>query len=250
MVDASYDGFRSVGTDDRLGGEIAARHVLDMGHRRVGFIGEPMGQFGFVASSLRERGFRDAHRKQHGCVKAVFTVEGNLPRGLQRSLFSSPSTYPALIRYSNGSGLVKDDHDGDGRGMAIKLLGVQGTRNLNESDDENSSQDFLLINHPVFFVRNAEDYVGFQKAVQSGQLLWWLLNPFRFFHEGMIAKAIQGKKMINPLNSTYWSMTASKLEDSQMKFRALPCPGSQFLNPSDSADRLSENLAEIGRAHV
>ena len=28
-----------------------------------------------------------------------------------------------------------------------------------------------------------------------------------------------------------------------MKFRALPCPGSQFLNPSDSADRLSENLA-------
>jgi hypothetical protein len=189
------------------------------------------------------RAFRDAHRKQHGCVKAVFTVEGNLPRGLQRSLFSSPSTYPALIRYSNGSGLVKDDHDGDGRGMAIKLLGVQGTRNLNESDDENSSQDFLLINHPVFFVRNAEDYVGFQKAVQSGQLLWWLLNPFRFFHEGMIAKAIQGKKMINPLNSTYWSMTASKLEDSQMKFRALPCPGSQFLNPSDSADRLSENLA-------
>lgn len=63
MVDSTCEGFRSVGVDDRHGGEIATRHLLDMGHERVGFVGEPMGQFGFVASSLRERGYRDAHRK-------------------------------------------------------------------------------------------------------------------------------------------------------------------------------------------
>lgn len=63
MVDSICEGFRSVGVDDRHGGEIATRHLLDMGHERVGFVGEPMGQFGFVASSLRERGYRDAHRK-------------------------------------------------------------------------------------------------------------------------------------------------------------------------------------------
>ncbi|MEY3588400.1 MAG: hypothetical protein RJA47_996 [Actinomycetota bacterium] len=63
MLDTFRDGFRSVGIDDRFGGEIAARHLLDMGHRRIGFVGEPVDQFGFTASSLREQGFRDAHKK-------------------------------------------------------------------------------------------------------------------------------------------------------------------------------------------
>ena len=63
MIDTFREGFRSVGIDDRFGGEIAARHLLDMGHKRIGFVGEPVNQFGFVASSLREQGFRDAHKK-------------------------------------------------------------------------------------------------------------------------------------------------------------------------------------------
>lgn len=74
MLDTFREGFRSVGIDDRHGGEIAARHLLDMGHTRIGFVGEPMDQFGFMASSLRERGFRDAHRK------AGLTVDEELVR--------------------------------------------------------------------------------------------------------------------------------------------------------------------------
>ena len=61
LVDTKCDGFRSVGIDDRLGGELATRHLIDMGHRRIGFVGEPGGQFGFVAATLREQGYYDAH---------------------------------------------------------------------------------------------------------------------------------------------------------------------------------------------
>jgi len=100
-----------------------------------------------------------------------------------------------------------------------------------------------MINHPVFFVRNAADYVGFQQAVASGKVLWWILNPMRVFHEGLIARAIQKKVMVNPLDSTYFSMTASKLGTRQMKFRALPCPASRFRSPSNTTSRLAENLA-------
>lgn len=185
---------------------------------------------------------RDAHRKAHGCVKARFLVPPGLAPELAQGLFATDKTYDAWIRYSNGSGQAQDDHDGDGRGMAVKVLGVQGERNLSESDDEKTSQDFLMINHNVFFVRNAEDYVGFQKAVMSGNVLWWILNPMRVFHEGLIAKAIQGKKMENPLNAEYFSMTASKLGNTQMKFRAIPCANAAFKSPSDSKDRLRENL--------
>jgi hypothetical protein len=194
------------------------------------------------AAKKEGHAFRDAHRKHHGCVRASFEVLGGLPASLKQGIFAQPRSYRAWIRYSNGSGQEKTDHEGDGRGMAVKLLGVKGKRNLSESDDEMSSQDFVMINHPVFFVRNAEDYVGFQQAVQAGNVLWWLLNPKRVFHEGMIARAIQGKTMVNPLESDYFSMTASKLGSEQMKFRATPCAGIQLENPSDSLNRLRENL--------
>ncbi len=179
--------------------------------------------------------FRDAHHKQHGCVRAQFTVEDGLAPNLKQALFAHPGSYSAVIRYSNGSGEVKDDHDGDGRGMAVKVLGVKGDRNLHEADDEATSQDFMMINHNVFFVRDAASYVDFQKSP-----LWFIVkHPF---HEGSIARAIQGKKMLNPLESDYFSMTASKLGETQMKFRTTPCSGAKFVSPSDSANRLRENL--------
>lgn len=47
---------------------------------------------------------RDAHAKAHGCVKAQFRVLDNLPEALQVGIFAEANSYPAWIRYSNGSG--------------------------------------------------------------------------------------------------------------------------------------------------
>jgi len=55
------------------------------------------------------------------------------------------------------------------RGMAIKLMGVEHS--------ESGTQDFVMINHPVFLVRNAADYVEFQKALSEG-------SPVKFFFPG------------------------------------------------------------------
>lgn len=188
------------------------------------------------------RAFRDAHRKHHGCVAARFSVRQDVPELLRHGVFRQPATYSAVVRYSNGSGRAESDHDGDGRGMAVKLLGVAGERNLGEADDERTSQDFVMVNHPVFFVRTAAKYVSFQEAVQSGRVMLWVFNPVRFFHEGLIGLAILRQKMVNPLDATYFSMVPYKLGPTQMKFRARPCAGSTFENPSDTPDRLGENL--------
>jgi hypothetical protein len=197
-----------------------------------------------VGSEARKHGraFRDAHRKHHGCVGASFTVKPDIPAELRHGIFRQPATYSAIVRYSNGSGRVESDHDGDGRGMAVKLLGVEGERNLGEADDERTSQDFVMVNHPVFFVRTAAKYVAFQQALQSDRVLLWVFNPIRFFHEGLIGLAILRQKMINPLDATYFSMVPSKLGPTQMKFRARPCEASRFENPSDTPNRLGENL--------
>jgi len=182
------------------------------------------------------RAFRDAHRKAHGCVQAKFTVLDKLPSKVAQGLFAAPKSYNAVVRFSNGSGSSADDHSADGRGMAVKVMGVGGLKLL---DDEQSAgtQDFLMINHPVFFVRNAKDYVAFQKAGSSGLgLLGWLTT--HIFHEGAIIIATGSKKVINPLNSRYWSMTPYKLGTEQMKYSAKPCAG----GTSDTADRLRENM--------
>lgn len=195
------------------------------------------------------RASRDAHRKAHGCVNAEFQVQDGIAAELAQGLFASPQKYKTVIRFSNGSSEVKDDHDGDGRGFAIKILGVDGDRLEKDPGEELHTQDFLMINHPVFFVRNAADYVSFQKSVIDGSILWWLMNPFRVLHESRIALAIQQTKMLNPLESRYWSMTASKLGDRQMKFMVAPCSAVGALNPSDSRDRLAENLTAHLKSH-
>ena len=46
--------------DDVRGGALAARHLVDLGHRSIAFIGDAVADpFGFTSSRDRERGFRD-----------------------------------------------------------------------------------------------------------------------------------------------------------------------------------------------
>lgn len=188
---------------------------------------------------------RDAHAKAHGCVKAEFRVLDKLPEEFKVGIFREVRTYLAWIRYSNGSGTVQDDSVGDARGMAIKLMGVKGS--------ESGTQDFVMINHPVFIVRNAADYVEFQKAVSEGSPIKFFfpgLNPFDFrLHELGIAYAIRGLKVANPLDSRYWSMTPYLFGDTtSMKFSARACgPTSQFIEtatPDFLRDNMRKHLAQ------
>src|ERR1035437_808720 len=140
---------------------------------------------GTVAKDRKETGsaHRDAHAKAHGCVRAEFRVAEKLPPELRQGLFQEGRVYRSWIRYSNGAGRAAKDSEGDARGMAIKLLGVPGPK---LADDEKATQDFLLINSPVFFVRNAADYVEFCKTNAAGKPFSFFmhgLNPFRWrFH--------------------------------------------------------------------
>lgn len=185
--------------------------------------------------------FRDAHRKAHGCVAASFTVLDGLPPSVAQGLFAKPQRYGAVIRYSNGSGQSQDDHANDARGMALKVLGVPG-RKILEDEANAHTQDFVMTNHPVFFIRNAPDYAQFQQALDAGGLrkAGWFVG--HLFHETSIALAFTGHKVTNPLDAQYWSTTPSKLGTEQMKFSAKPCAGGSVVSPSDTANLLSENM--------
>ncbi len=103
---------------------------------------------------------RGVHPKDHGCVKAKFQVLADLPEAYRIGVFAKPGReYDAYIRYSNAALVVGDDStatEHGSRGMAIKLLKVEGERLVPK--DEPMTQDFLMVNQPVFASANVEDY--------------------------------------------------------------------------------------------
>jgi len=118
----------------------------------------------------KPRVLRGVHPKDHGCVEATFTVSETLDPKYRVGLFKKPGKkFRAAIRFSNASALVGDDatlepgpptgaevRTQGSRGMAVKLYDVGGDR-LVPGDGERT-QDFLMINQPVFAFANVEDY--------------------------------------------------------------------------------------------
>ena len=180
---------------------------------------------------------RDAHTKAHGCVRAEFRVLDTVPPALRAGVFAEPRRrFEAWVRFSSGSGTPGGDAGGDGRGMAIKLLGVAGS--------PSGTQDFLLVNHPVFFVRDAADYVDFQTASPPWRFFAPSLNPFALrLREALIVREITKQEVRNPLSSRYWSMTPYACGELACKFSARPLPPSSSHIAAEGPNFLRANLA-------
>lgn len=173
---------------------------------------------------------RDAHAKGHGCVKATFEVHAGIPHSLKLGVFARPKTYAAWIRFSNGAGTPHDDAAGDGRGMAIKLIGVSGKKIL--PDEINApTQDFVMINYPVFFIRNVAEYVPFTRlSLQGKSSQYFATRP----HEKAISTAITSMTVDYAFEQRYFSMSPYLLGDQYIKFSARPrdCDTRKWLTPS------------------
>lgn len=176
-----------------------------------------------VASAVQEQatkapGLRQVHAKSHGCVWGEFAIAADLPAALQVGLLSEVKTYPIWVRFSNGSsplgeGKLQSDQQPDGRGMAIKVMQVPGDKVL---EDEPSTQDFVMLNHPVFFVRDAGGYIRLAE-IAAGKL-----PAETMAYEFGILQQLMSKQTLNPLKIQYWSATAYRLGDRAIKFSARP----------------------------
>jgi hypothetical protein len=105
------------------------------------------------------RGIRQQHAKGQGYLRGELRVYDNLPDHLRQGMFASPGTYPIIVRLSTAYGDIRSDRIRVPRGMAIKVLGVSGSRAL--SGDTSTNQDFLLVNHKSYFA-DAAAYLSTQ----------------------------------------------------------------------------------------
>lgn len=170
-----------------------------------------------IEKSIREQytagnALRDAHPKAHGCVRAEFHVSKNIPAQFAKGVFIPDQSYQAWIRFSNASNDASSaDIDKDARGIAIKLLGVAGEKIL-ESEKQATTQDFIMINHPVFFTNDAKRYLSFINDVNSHNMIRKLHIPFALGFKGtMNALGARNSQIANPLYARYWSMVPYQL---------------------------------------
>ena len=181
---------------------------------------------------------RDAHPKAHGGVTAALAFDGDLPPDLTGGVIRPGASYPALVRFSNGSpDPGSADAKGDTRGMAIKLFGVTGDK-LFPDPGYPDAQDFVMISSPRFFINSASNYARFFEAVNSGSYIRMAAIPSYLGVRGSLqAFGMLRQTIANPLETRYWSVVPSQLGEGAarqaIKFSARPMDSTGSRIPAD-----------------
>ncbi|MCA1994409.1 MAG: catalase [Coleofasciculus sp. S288] len=127
---------------------------------------------------------------------------------LKQGLLAKPKQYPVLLRFANGRTTVENDYVSDTRSMSVKVMGVTGER-LSQSH-ELHTQDIIVQNAEIFFIKTIEDYYGFfRSVVESKQAAqkWLFTHPRQF----LALLKITSRTPKSLLTERYWSGSASAL---------------------------------------
>ncbi len=108
---------------------------------------------------------RSVHAKCHGILRGEMEVLADLPATVAQGLYARPGRYPVLIRLSTTPGDLLDDNISTPRGMALKVIGVDGER-LPGSEGSNT-QDYVLGNSPAFNVPDAKTFLANIKVMAT-----------------------------------------------------------------------------------
>ena len=204
---------------------------------------------------------RGQHAHHHACIKARFTVLPNIPTELNHGVFFKPQSFEALVRFSNG--MWRDERRADAHGMAIKLLGVLGKKILPGREFE-TCQDFVLVDHPVYFTATLQEYLIFNKYfTKTIDFLknWKSFQGFiprlvgmiqasvmlRFYYRELFnrAREFSNHSPYSPLGTNYWSTTPYLLGQScSVKYMA------RSRQQADGIVTSVDGLSQILRSHL
>ncbi|WP_286262703.1 catalase family protein [Thalassotalea atypica] len=197
---------------------------------------------------------RDVHAKAHGCVQATFSVPELADDRLKHGVFSQSHDYKAWIRFSSGDTMPQPDSVHDARGMAIKVMGVDGKK-LIKSEENAKTQDFVMINNDVFFIPTVEEYAQFMQYQAQGSKFGYFFNDFNWnvftwhFRDLYLGAKTLKKAPNSLLKEQYHSLSAYRLgPDHFMKYSAKACDNNIVMPvdrglPNFLRTELEENLA-------
>jgi hypothetical protein len=198
---------------------------------------------GLIASMryIGERTFADgghairpAHAKTHGILEGYLEVDAHLPGDLAQGLFAKPGRYPLVMRFSTIPGDILDDSVSTPRGLAIKVIGIEGER-LGGSERD-VTQDFLLVNGPAFGASNPKKLLSptrllakttnrvewLKKALSAvmRQLQWIIVGATG--RTNVLVATLGGHPETHILGETFYSQVALRFGDFIAKIAVAP----------------------------
>lgn len=220
-------------------------------------------QFGHILDTTSAdygHAVRSVHAKGHGLARGTLTVKDDLPPELAQGLFARPGRYEAVLRFSTNAGDILDDAISLPRGLAVKVMGVDGER---LPDAEGTTQDFVMANGPAFAAPDPKAFLGnlkrlaatTDKAEGAKKLLSTVLRGAEAVLEAVgtestLLKTLGGAKPVHPLGATYFSQTPYRYGDHVAKFQLVPVSGiadfaDATINASGRPDAIREAMNEL-----
>jgi hypothetical protein len=162
------------------------------------------------------RAFRPVHAKSHGFVFGELQVIEGLAPPYAQGLFARPGCWPVVMRLSTTPGDLLPDRVSTPRGIALKIIGVDGERVPGSEGDV--TQDFVMVNGRVFPAPGAKGFAQKLKLLAAttnrAPGLKTLLSAAlrgvesllaRSGHESSALKVLGGHPATNMLGETYFS---------------------------------------------
>jgi hypothetical protein len=149
---------------------------------------------------------RPLHVKGHFGARATLAVRDGLPEHAAQGLFSKPGAHHAYVRLSNGAARLQHDRGPDLRGLAIKVLDVDGKKALGDA----RTQDFLMIDVPKLAFRGVDEFMAVVRAGKDPKKLpRRLIGSLGFFSAlgliGRVLGMVKGKRG-TLLDLTYYTV--------------------------------------------
>jgi DNA-binding LacI/PurR family transcriptional regulator len=109
MVDTEAPGVPCTVVDDILGGSMATEHLISLGHRRIGFVGDSPDDLGFVSTRRRLLGYRrtlSRHRIEYDpAIVRLGRHSASVAAALAQELLDLPSPPTAIFAGSDTQAL-------------------------------------------------------------------------------------------------------------------------------------------------
>ena len=190
---------------------------------------------GIQETTFKDHGhaLRSVHAKSLGIFEGELKVFNDLTPDFAQGLFRPGANYPVIMRMSTIPGDILDDDVTTPRGLAVKILGVEGERLPGSEGDE--TQDFVLVNGPYFQAGSAKQFLASLKLlaattdkVEGLKKVVSAMN--RTLEAGLEAiggksanlKAMGGQPMTHPLGDSFFSQAALRYGDYVAKISVSP----------------------------
>ncbi len=175
---------------------------------------------------------RSVHAKSHGILEGTLRIDADLPPELAQGLFAKPGEHRVYMRMSTNAGDILPDAVSLPRGLALKVLDVEGER---LPGAEGTTQNFIMVNGTVFQAPSADKFLGSLKLLAGTTdrvegLKVAASTVLRGVNKALQAVGIEsttiaslgGAPNVDPLGETYYSVTPFRYGDHIAKFSVAP----------------------------